>query len=267
MAALFHRANYPNDVNATVTYVAPIMSGPVDPRFESYMSSVGDEPTREKIRQFQRACLTRKLELLPMLENLSINQKMSFPFNLDEVFEWAVIQFPFSYWAAGRTESNIPLPDASKEQLFELLSGAFSRFTERQLTYNAALYYQQFTELGYHAYPVTHLQDLLLLVKNPNFLVFVPKDARNATFRKDVMLSVLNYLQNDGDNIIYLYGEHDMWTSCAIELTGQTNSIRFVAKDKGHVFNILDLELPEREQVYTALEEWLGVKIQPSHRK
>ncbi|HUV29458.1 MAG TPA: S28 family serine protease [Acidobacteriota bacterium] len=261
MAALFHRANYPHDVDATVAWVAPIMLGPIDPRFESFMSSIGDEPTREKTKQFQRTCLARRSELLPMLKELSMNQKLSFALGLDEVFEWAIIQFPFSFWSGDRRGSDIPQPDAPKEQLFGLLSGSFTRFTERQMTYNAALYYQQFTELGYHGYPVAHMVDLLQWVKDPNFSIYVPKDARNATFRKDVMPTILNYLQNEGNNILYLYGEYDMWTSCAVELTGNTNAVKLIARDKGHVFSIVDFGLPEKEQIYTALEDWLGIEI------
>ena len=261
MAALFHRANYPNDVDATVAYVAPIMLGPIDPRFESFISSIGDESTREKIKQFQRACLARRSELFPMLEEMAMRQKTSFALGLNDVFERAIIEFPFSYWSGNRRVSDIPQPDAPREQLFELLSGLFTRFTEQQITYNAALYYQQFTELGYYSYPVAHIQDLLQGVKEPDFSIYVPEDARNATFRKDVMSTVLNYLQNEGSNILYLYGEYDIWTSCAVELTGKTNAVKLIARDKGHVFDIADLGLPEKEQVLTALEDWLGVEI------
>lgn len=261
MATLFHRANYPNDVDATVAYVAPVMLGPIDPRFETFMSSIGDEPKRERIKQFQRTCLERRSELFPMLEEMAMKQNMSFAPPLDEVFERAVIEFPFSYWAGDLRVSDTLQSDAPKEQLFELLSSVFTRLTEHEITYNAALYYQQFTELGYHSYPVAHIRDLLQRVKDPDFSIYVPENARDAAFRQDVMPTILNYLQSEGNNILYLYGEYDIWTSCAVELTGQTNAVRLIAKNKGHVFNIVDLALPEKEQVYTALEDWLAVEI------
>lgn len=261
MAALFYRANYPNDVDATVAYVAPVMLGPIDPRFETFMSSIGDEPKRERIKQFQRTCLERRSELFPMLEEMAMKQNMSFALPLDEVFERAVIEFPFSYWAGDLRVSDTLQSDAPKEQLFELLSSVFTRLTEHEITYNAALYYQQFTELGYHSYPVAHIRDLLQRVKDPDFSIYVPENARDAAFRQDVMPTILNYLQSEGNNILYLYGEYDIWTSCAVELTGQTNAVRLIAKNKGHVFNIVDLALPEKEQVYTALEDWLAVEI------
>ncbi|MDH4270449.1 MAG: hypothetical protein OEW18_00580 [Candidatus Aminicenantes bacterium] len=264
MAALFHRANYPNDVEATVVYVAPIMLGPIDPRFEKHMNSLGDEPTREKIRRFQRTCLARRSELLPLLKEWSAKQKLTFALGLDDVLERAIVEFPFSFWSGNRRGPEIPPPDAPKEQLFGLLRSVFPRLTERQIAYHAALYYQQFTELGYHAYPTAHLQDLLQSVKDPDFSIYVPQDARNATFRKEVMPAILNDLQNEGRNIIYLYGEYDIWTSCAVEPTGKTQALKFIARDKGHLFDIKDLGLPEREQIHAALESWLGIEIRRS---
>jgi hypothetical protein len=261
MAALFHRATYPNDVDATLAYVAPIMIGPVDPRLENFMSSRGDEPTRESIKRFQRACLARRSELLPMLKELSAKQNLSFALSPDGVFEWAIIEFPYTFLSDHRRGSDLPEPDAPKERLFGSLSPVFTRLTERQIAYHAALYYQQFTELGYYSYPVAHMRDLLERIKEPDFSIYVPQDARKATFRKDVMPTVLNYLQNKGNNIIYLYGEYDMWTSCAVELTGKTNAIKLIAKDKGHQFDIKDFGSLEKEQIYSTLEKWLEVEI------
>ena len=79
MAALFHRVFYPDDIDATIAYVAPIMIGPTDPRIDKFMNSVGNEASREKIRQFQRVCLERRTELLPLLKNFSEKQKLTFP--------------------------------------------------------------------------------------------------------------------------------------------------------------------------------------------
>jgi hypothetical protein len=261
MAALFHRAYYPDDVGATVVYVAPIMLGPIDPRFEAYMNSLGDEPTRERIRLFQRTCLERRSELLPLLKEWSAARKLTFALPMEDVFERAIVEFPFSFWSGNRRGPEIPQPGAPKERLFGLLSSLFTRFTERQMAYHAGLYYQQFTELGYQAYPTSHLRDLLQSVKDPDFSIYVPQEARNATFRKEVMPSILDYLRNEGRNIIYLYGEYDIWTSCAVEPTGKTNALQFIARDKGHQFDIKDLEEPEREQIYAALENWLGIDI------
>ena len=264
MAALFHRAYYPRDVDATVAYVAPIMLGPIDLRLKKHMSFAGGESTQVKIIEFQRTCLRRRAELLPMFNDLAVSQKLNFPIRIDEIFEWAVIRFPYTFLGGGHEEAEIPAPDTSAEIIFELLNGVFSGLTEKQLSYDAALYYQQFTELGYLSFSTMYLQDLLLWIKEPDFSFFVPADGRKDTFHKDAMLQVLDNLQNEGNNILYLYGENDIWTSCAVEISHTTNAVKIIAEGKGHKFNISDLKTSERELVYRSLKNWLGIELEES---
>lgn len=263
MAALIHRAYYPADVDATVAYVAPIMIGPVDSRYGHFLNSIGDETSREKIRQFQRTCLERRNELMPILKDYTAKQKLSFPCSLDEVFEWAVIEFPFSFWFGNHKSFEIPKPEASHERIFACLIKvkSLSGLSTSQINFDAGLYYQQYTELGYYNYPVAHIKHLLQFVKEPDFSFYVPAEAKNAEFNKDVMPAVLNFLQNNGNNIIYLYGEFDIYTSCAVELTGKTNAIKLIANGFGHQFNIGDFRENEKAIVYNALEKWLNTRL------
>jgi len=264
MAALFHRSYYPGDVEATIAYVAPVMIGSTDPRFEIFMNSVGDESSRDKIKQFQKTCLERRNELLSLLKAHSEKRRLSFPCDLEGILEWMVIEFPYAYWSGNRKSAEIPRPDASAEQLWNFLNGVnpISSLSEAQLRFNAALYYQQATELGYYGYPTSHLAGLLRVVKEPDFSFYVPKDAPKAVFNGDLMPSVLSYLQREGNNIVYLYGEYDIWTSCAVELTGQTNALRLILKGKGHRFDIKDFPAEEKARIFMALEDWLHIKIQ-----
>ena len=256
MAALFHRFYYPGEVEATIAYVAPIMIGPTDPRFAVFMNSVGDESSREKIGRFQKTCLERRSELLPLLKDLSEKRRLSFPCDLDGILEWTVIEFPYAYWSGNRREAEIPPSDAPAELVFKFLNevNPVSSLSEAQLRFNAALYYQQATELGYYGYPTSHLAGLFRAVKEPDFSFYIPKDAPRAVFNRDVMIQVLNYLRQEGNNIIYLYGEKDVWTACAVELTGQTNALRLILKGKGHRFDIKDFPAGDQERIFAALE-------------
>jgi len=137
---------------------------------------------------------------------------------------------------------------------------ALSHFSTAQLKYNAGLYYQQFTELGYFNYSMPHIEHLVQFVKSSYFKFYVPKEALNAKFNGEPMLKVLEYLQDKGNNIIYLYGEYDIYTACAVELTGKTNAIKVIAKGYGHQFNIADLPASDKQQILSALESWLDIK-------
>jgi hypothetical protein len=73
------------------------------------------------------------------------------------------------------------------------------------------------------------------------------------------MADILNWLQTEGDNIIYVYGARDFWTAAAVELVGATNAIRIDEPGADHSVQIT--ELIRRQEVYDSLESWLGIEI------
>ena len=60
MTALFYRRFHPDDVDATVAYVAPLMPYPDDPRFAPFFETVGTAECRKKLLDFQRLVLSRR---------------------------------------------------------------------------------------------------------------------------------------------------------------------------------------------------------------
>lgn len=64
MAALFLQVYYPNDVDASIVFVAPIILGLADQRFPEHINNLGDPQTQKKIHDFQILCLKREASLL-----------------------------------------------------------------------------------------------------------------------------------------------------------------------------------------------------------
>ena len=79
------------------------------------------------------------------------------------------------------------------------------------------------------------------------------------TYNPDVMQDIIQWLQREGNNIIYIYGGNDPWTAGAIEHTGSTNAIRIVQNGEDHGVKIPDLD--NQQLVIDALEEWLEVEV------
>lgn len=269
MAALFHRAYYPGDIDATIVYVAPIMFGPSDPRVKQFLNTAVDNSTQEKIRQFQKACLQKRNEILPIISRLLKESGMSFSLGHEEIFERTVLEFPYSFWWRNQTADNIPAEDSSAKDLLDYLRRVvpFSGFSNSEIKFNAALYYQQFTELGYFDYSAPHINELLKTVVNPHFLVYVPKEARGEIFNEEPMLSIASFLRTEGNNIIYLYGENDIYTSCMVDFNKEVDALKLIAKGKGHQFGIGDFTEDEKKKIFTTLENWLQIKIPDKQRK
>ena len=65
---IYYRYYYPDDVDVSVPYVAPINREVEDQRLYSFLESVGSDECRENIRAFQERILSNRDEVLPLLQ-------------------------------------------------------------------------------------------------------------------------------------------------------------------------------------------------------
>ena len=262
MTALFHRRFYPDDVIATVALVAPISLTIDDPRYDTFLENVGTEDTRLKIRQFQRAVLKKRDLILPMIQNFMDNSTLPFSrFDAGAILEFEVAEYAFSFWQVTPGDpTSIPDSSASAQELYQHIEdgGYLPYYSDPYVTFYEPVYYQAYTELGWYKLVVDHLQDLLVTYKQPSYSYMAPRNVP-LNFDPQVMPDILQWLQTEGNNIIYIYGGNDPWTAGAVELTGQTNAVKIVQPGANHYINIADLE--ERDLVYTTLSQWLDMEI------
>ena len=104
----------------------------------------------------------------------------------------------------------------------------------------------------------THLADLIDMQYYPALIMLPPQDV-DVTFRPEVMEDIISWLETEGNNIIYIYGELDPWTATALTAPTSTNSLTIIQSGANHYIRIIDLD--ERETVISVLEEWLGLDI------
>ena len=260
MTALFHRRFYPDDVDATIAWVSPMIHGVDDARFDNYLEKVGSTECRNRIITFQRTILEKKDEILPLIQSYMDQSSLTYNVEPEIILEYEVCEYPFAYWQFYEMWpcESIPDENASAAVLYQHLKnlGGFQIYSDEYRDYYSPLYYMAYNELGWYKLKKDYLSDLL--TTNPSYSFFVPENI-NLIFKPEVMQDIENWLQNEGNNIIYIYGENDTWTAGAIELTGATNAIKIVQPNANHNVMIDDLDNPDL--VYNALEEWLGVEI------
>jgi hypothetical protein len=263
LAALFHRRFYPDDVQATLAWVAPILSSETDPRIENYIKEeAGTEECRIKLKQFQRTVLQNRSSIIPLLTTEIDNMGYGYAATVDEILEYLVLEFPFYFWCFGDGNcSTIPDSSATASQLLSKLLSIVDIFeyTEVGNNYYKPVYYQLYTEIGYYRLITEHLQDLLFaLPNNPSHKVFAPNN-NDITFNPQTMQDLHNWLQTEGNNIIHIYGGQDPWTACAVELTGQNNAVKIIQPGANHFVRITDLD--QQQLVLDKLEQWLAIEI------
>ncbi len=260
---IFHKRFYPNDVDATVAYVAPVNRSTEDQRVYEWLKNVSTPECRDRVQEFQKLILRKRDIFYPMFlqnaekENLSYNIVGS-----EKAFEYSVLEYSFAYWQWSDGDcSKIPDSTFSNEEIFEHFkaNSGVDYFSDKDITSIYPFFYQCYTEYGYYAYETEPFKEYLKYAdgKTP---FFIP-DNLQLTFNPEPMKDISEWVENEGNNFIFIYGGNDPWTSTGVCLTGKTNSLKLVLPNGSHRTRIRNFPQSDRDLIYSKLEEWLDIRI------
>jgi len=257
-AAIYHRYYYPDDVDVTVPYVAPLNFEVEDPRLTKFLNSVGSASCRKKIFQYQRRLLERRKELLPLMKWYCIGKEQKFAIGREAAFEYAVLEYSFSFWQWGRDCRDIPTATASNDEMLEHLIDVtgFDLYSDEGLAYYHPFFYQAMTELGYYGYDVTGFRHLLKAVPQPTNAIFAPM--RDLSFDTELNQNVRKWLRKSGNRMLYIYGELDAWSGAAVNPSSKTDALKIVMKNRAHHnARIKNMTPANKEKTMETLQRWL----------
>ncbi len=264
---IFYRYFYPDDVAVSVPYVAPINRAYEEPRLYTFLDTIGSDACRAEIKAFQRRILTERAEILPLLKFYSLGARTKYSYlTLEQAFEYAVLEYPFSFWQYGQDCGGIPSADAPlHEALIYLLEvSGIDFFSDASVEQYVSHYYQSATEMGYYGYRTAEFEDLIEALptdRNPMALFF-PSEM-NDPFDGKLLKGVNKWLNGkEANRIAYIYGGVDTWTGSAVPENDRVDSEWFVLKGKHHAnARITGMTKSERERFVAALERWLEIDV------
>jgi hypothetical protein len=260
---LIHKSKYPWDVDVAVPYVAPLINTQEDVRTENHINTIGTDECRAKIVAFQRQVLKNRDSLLIEISKYANEKEMSFTeLSTEEALEYAVLEFPFSFWQWGGNCDEIPDNTASAKQLFNYINNIVGISFYNDKTYYDLLpsYYQHSIELGYYGFDTTPVKDLLQVVHNPTNLRFAPKNV-DLTYNSNYIKDVRDFVENKGKKILYVYGEYDTWGACAPTPKPHVDALKMVLEKGSHKTRIKDFSEQDQQIIYDKLQNWLGYSV------
>ncbi|MBL4863060.1 MAG: hypothetical protein JKY09_08605, partial [Crocinitomicaceae bacterium] len=142
---LIYESKYPEDIDVAVPYVAPLIDTREDPRTDEHINSVGTAKCRTKIIRFQRSILENREAVLKEVKKYADEKKMTFKeVSVEEALEYAVLEFPFSFWQWGGTCADIPGDSATPLEKFNYINKIVGIHFYNDATYERMLpsYYQ-----------------------------------------------------------------------------------------------------------------------------
>ena len=106
---IFYRYFYPDDVDVSVPFVAPLNLSLEEERIYTFLDTVGTEACRTAIYEVQKEVLKNRDYALPRLKWYAKGAGLNFTYlSLEEAFEYAVLEYPFSFWQLGGKCEDIP---------------------------------------------------------------------------------------------------------------------------------------------------------------
>lgn len=257
--ALIYRAFFPNDVDITVPYVAPVSRSAEDGRHEPFLNVVGDKKTRQAILSFQREVLKRRGEIIPLMEKFCMEKQLSFRISMNEVLDYCVLEYSFAFWQWGTPASHIPANSATTEVLFKHLTeiSGPDYFATGQPT--QAFFIQAARELGYYGYDIEPFKDLLFIRTAKDYLqrIMLPEGI-TIQFQPELYKKLTNFIETSDPRLIFVYGEYDPWTSVGItKLDGKKNMFVAIQPKGSHRARINTLPDSLRDKVIKTIKLWL----------
>ena len=237
-STLYYKYFYPQDVDLSLPYVAPLDNSLEDKRLYHFFDTIGTPECRSKIFQLQVFLLQHEKEAVEKLKWYSKGAGLHYTYtgNIGRSFEYAVLEFPFSFWQSYGHCDSIPTGTSLEEYLDALLKiSDIAGFSDEVLKEFEAHYYQAATQSGYYGYNIAPFKKYLHYFTTENPLAsFPPKSAPAKPFDPTLNEKVSQWLADSGNNIIYIYGGIDAWTAAGIIVSDKVNSKRFLVPGATH---------------------------------
>lgn len=258
--ALLYRTFYPDDVDVSVPYVAPLCYAAEDGRHEPFLRKVSTAEDRKKIEDFQLEVLKRKATLLPVFEKYCLDKGYKFRAPIEEIYDYSVLEYSFALWQWGTPVSDIPAVTAPDEEILaHLLSiSEPSYFTSD--SGEASFFVQAARELGYYGYDIRPFKKYLSIKSSKGYLhrLMLPEELRDMPFDKTLSKKITKFLKENDPKMIFIYGENDPWTAAGVTwLKGKKNIHVFIQPGGSHRARINTLPDAEKEQVIALIKEWM----------
>ena len=267
MTAVYYRRFFPDDVDATVPYVAPISYGAPDPRYPPFLDTLGPDACRQAVRDVATEMLAHRRAALEA-QAMAEAQASGFTYTrvrLAPAVEAAVDGLEWAFWqyfGVGYCDQ-VPATTATDDDLWKFLQevSPVSDSDDAQLAQFDAYYYQAAFQLGFPDGGAAYLAPYLMYT-DADYAGMLP-----ATPTYDggaAMHDIDAFVEHDASRLLFVYGQWDPWTGGAFTLGGAADSLELVEAQGTHGSDLLHLAPADQAAAFADLTAWTGVVPDPS---
>lgn len=261
---MFYRAYFPDDVDISVPYVAPLNRSVEDGRHEDFLQNkVSTKKNRQQVLDFQLLLFQRKERLLPMLEQYCQQKGYQFRVPMAEIFDYSVFEYSFAFWQWGEDLKKIPTSKADDETVFKYWIGVCEPFYFAEKNPNVSFNLQAARELGYYGYYTKPFKKYLSIKTAKGYLsrLMLPDSLENTKFSPALYQHTVDFLTKNDPKMVYIYGDLDPWGASGIyglPFTRDKKNLHvYMCKGGDHKTRILSFPEPTRQEIIDLIAGWL----------
>lgn len=261
---MFYRATYPDDVDVSVSYVAPLNRAVEDGRHEKFLAKqVGTKAERDSILCAQQELMRRKTRLLPRLERLAEERGYHFNLPYEEIYDYCVLEFPFALWQWGTSVNTLPSLSADDDAWWQtFVDNAGPEYFSCPSEFTP-FHVQAARELGYYGYSSKGLKKWQTIHSTKGYLkkIMLPAELRDIKFDDTLYKRTCKYLRENDPKHIFIYGEIDPWSASGVAEwldCSQKQNMRVYVQPRGsHKSRISNMPEGMKQEIMGRLRSWL----------
>lgn len=261
---MFYRATYPNDVDISVSYVAPLNRSVEDGRHEVFLEKqVGTKAERKAIKAAMQHLMKNKAALMPKFNAFCAEKGYKFYISNEDIFDYCVLEYPFALWQWGTPVSTIPSKDASLDDWFKNLIATadpdYFSYPNRFMPFDV----QASRELGYYGYSLKPIKKWASVKDTKGYLkqLLLPDSLRHYDFDSTVYDRTVKFLTNEDPRHIFIYGEIDPWSASGVctwlDCSNKQNMRVYVQPRGSHKARISTMPDDMKAEIMERITGWL----------
>lgn len=262
---MFYRATYPDDVDVSVSYVAPLNRAVEDGRHEKFLAKqVGTKEERKAIKNAMQELMKRKPELMKLFRQYNAEHNYHFYLPEEDIYDYCVLEYPFALWQWGTPVSTIPSLDADNQTWFnnmmEIAGPDYFIYPNRFMPFDV----QASRELGYYGYSLKPIKKWTSLKSTKGYLkeIMLPDSLRHYDFDATLYNRTVKYLKENDPTHIFIYGEIDPWSASGVctwlDCKNKENMRVYVQPRGSHKARINNMPDDMRQEIMERLTKWLN---------
>ncbi|MBQ9666005.1 MAG: aminopeptidase [Bacteroidaceae bacterium] len=261
---MFYRATYPDDVDVSVSYVAPLNRAVEDGRHEKFLAKkVGTKEERKAIKNAMQELMKRKPELMELFKQYNAEHDYHFYLSEEDIYDYCVLEYPFALWQWGTPVSTIPSLTADNQTWFsnmmEVAGPDYFIYPNRFMPFDV----QASRELGYYGYSLKPIKKWTSLKDTKGYLkeIMLPDSLRGYDFDPTLYNRTVKYLKEEDPTHIFIYGEIDPWSAsgvCTWLNCKKKENMRVYVQPRGsHRARINNMPDKMKQEIMDRLTKWL----------